>query len=170
MKQHMLTHKIRDMPGGHLHFHSQDTKSSSGMLSTEEAETSNASSLDSSFNRSLTSPRQSPSKDTPLSLNLSSSSQPSRSQPLTPQSIPPPSLSPPTPTLSLPQPPPPPMRPSLSPPVIKREPSPPPPPPPHIPSLKRSSPEDRDNSSVPLPKRHPSKFQPLNTRRNSFLY
>uniref|UniRef100_A0A8D8QHV3 Homeotic protein spalt-major n=2 Tax=Cacopsylla melanoneura TaxID=428564 RepID=A0A8D8QHV3_9HEMI len=168
MKQHMLTHKIRDMPSHLFHNHSQDTKSSSGILSTEENETSNASSVDSSFNRSTTSethkpdtPRQSPSKDTPLSLNLSNSSQPSRSQPHTPQSHPPPSLSPPTPTpLSIPQPPPS-MRPSLSPPVpvkptVELSPH-PPPPPPQVPSLKRTSPpEDRDNSSVPLPKRHPS--------------
>uniref|UniRef100_A0A8D8VQ62 Homeotic protein spalt-major n=1 Tax=Cacopsylla melanoneura TaxID=428564 RepID=A0A8D8VQ62_9HEMI len=166
--KHMLTHKIRDMPSHLFHNHSQDTKSSSGILSTEENETSNASSVDSSFNRSTTSethkpdtPRQSPSKDTPLSLNLSNSSQPSRSQPHTPQSHPPPSLSPPTPTpLSIPQPPPS-MRPSLSPPVpvkptVELSPH-PPPPPPQVPSLKRTSPpEDRDNSSVPLPKRHPS--------------
>lgn len=150
MKQHMLTHKIRDMPGHMFHnhsTHSQDTKSS-GMLSTEEGETSNASSVDSSFNRSNSESRerQSPPRDIPLSL--------SRSQPTTPQSIPPPSVSPPTPTLSLPL-----SRRSASPPRPVSPVPPPPPPPPQAPppSLKRSPPEDRDHSSVPLPKRHPSK-------------
>ncbi|XP_026680961.1 sal-like protein 1 [Diaphorina citri] len=166
MKQHMLTHKIRDMPSHMFHTHShasQDTKSSSGVLSTEE--TSNASSMDSFHARSMTSEpprdreatrerttseaRQSDAQSPePLSLNLSNSSQ--RSQPHTPQSHH--SLSPPAPTPTIPQPPT--VRPSLSPPAPKRaaSPSPAPQPPP---SLKRTSPDDRDHSSVPLPKRHP---------------
>ncbi|KAI5737753.1 hypothetical protein M8J76_016448 [Diaphorina citri] len=167
MKQHMLTHKIRDMPSHMFHTHShasQDTKSSSGVLSTEE--TSNASSMDSFHARSMTSEpprdreatrerttseaRQSDAQSPePLSLNLSNSSQ--RSQPHTPQSHH--SLSPPAPTPTIPQPPT--VRPSLSSPAPKRaaSPSPAPQPPP---SLKRTSPDDRDHSSVPLPKRHPS--------------